>query len=53
VKFDEKHAGYICLTELHSLDKVNFTRTMNNTFSVQHFVLFIYSTIKLEGTACP
>jgi len=25
------------------------TRTMNSTFSVYHFVLFIYFTIKLEG----
>jgi len=24
---------------------------MNNTFSVYHFVLFIYFTIELEGTA--
>jgi len=29
------------------------TRTMNNTFSVGNFVLFIYFTIKLEGTALP
>jgi len=41
--------GYICLTELLALDKVHLYNS--NTFSVYHFVLFIYFMIKLERPA--
>ena len=41
--------GDIRLTELLPLDKVHLHK--NTTFSMYHFDLFIYFTIKLEGTA--
>jgi len=42
--------GYICLTELLALDKVYLHKNNEYYFSLYHFVLFIYFTIKLEGT---
>jgi len=59
------HSGRICKSEIcWKAYKVTFvslnclrwikcicTRTINTTFSVYHFYLFIYFAIKLEGTA--
>jgi len=47
--FVENRVSYICLTELLALGKVHLHKS--NAFSVYHFVLIIYFTIKLDGTA--
>jgi len=36
---------------LLALDKVHLHKNNEYTFSVYHFVLFIYFTVELEGTA--